>query len=642
MFGAVRKRIITLTAVAVIMLAAFFPFRSSAAKAETTPVKFDETDIMTDLSESIGSDGQAFDITEYGFNASGVLTVHNLVEYGYSTEETPYYGLYLYLYNEPCLDISVATGANSVSMAVRTDSEGKGEAYERFALKFCSRTEGENAGLFYKFKIEDHVDGSGKTLYERVKPEKRIYNFGALYLNVGGELRAYNFGLHCEFTGYAKGLDESSTEESTLKGAVSKNDTISFDLHSTFYRPETEYKDNVRMQLNSVYFSVPESYFAKYGSVVKISGDFREYKTRDIIVTNHDDLYKHFLYNEDTGLYYNDKYHLYSDVLDSHYEGGENYYYHYGWTHNPYLDDYNSHFLTFEEGAEVGGIPYLFKVSADTDITSGNTLSGEELLSYIERYSASYTGGDRIKFNGRDLSGNLFYGEADEGRKSGYNMFTIGIDPSDETSFTEYDLMIRENQRSWWSTLWKGPDYEQIVPEQFAGIQAILEVDPTALSSNVADTLFIDESDVADFTTFVQNEKSAGRRTILFRFAVTDYLASDVTCYSSEIRFPEAYRSRQTLFFDFSVISLTFCTGGVYREIPAVAGPIDIAADVTPPVQPENPVGNWLSDLLKLCQRIFGGAWKWIKIVFWVIVGLILLALAVRIIRFISGLFQKR
>ena len=73
-----------------------------------------------------------------------------------------------------------------------------------------------------------------------------------------------------------------------------------------------------------------------------------------------------------------------------------------------------------------------------------------------------------------------------------------------------------------------------------------------------------------------------------------------------------------------------------------MASPIDIAADVTPPVQPDNPAGNWLSDLLKLCQRIFGGAWKWIKIVFWVIVGLVVLALVVRIIRFISGLFQKR
>lgn len=630
----IQKRIISVLAVAILLLATVFPLCGSAY-AEEKSVNFDETDIMTDLTSSIGSDGQAFNISDYGFNSSGgILTVHNVVEYGYSNEVTDFYGLYIYIYNEPGLNISV--DGNSISMAVETTTDKNGTSYERFSLQFCSRTEGDYAGLFYKFKVVDHVDAYGKTLHDRVDKNNRVYNFGAIYLNVDGAMKAYNFGLHCEFSGFAKGLDDSSLEESTLSGTVNKNDTITFDLKSTFYRPDTEYKENVQMQLNSVYFSVPEEYFVKYGNVVKISGDFWEYKTRDIIVTDDEDLYNHFIYDSDLGLYINDKYHMYSDVIDVEYNGGEDIRYHYGWAHNPYYDRYD---LTFEEGAEVGGLAYVFKIPEGENLDN-YVLSGEELLAYMNSYSSKFTKGYRMRFNGRNLSGNLFYSEADEGRHSGYNMFSIGIDPSDEESYTEYNLMIRENQRGWWSTFWKGPDYEEIVPQQFEGIQAIIEVDPSALVGDVSETLFVDSSDVEEFKTFVTTEKDKNRRTILFRFAVTDYLSSSIDSKGRIFNPPDSYRVRQTVFFDFSVISLTFCTGGVYREIPTVASPIDIVADVTPPVEPLK--SNWLSELLDILKRIFGDAWKWVKIVFWVVVALIIVVIVVKVLRFLFGTNRRR
>ena len=45
----------------------------------------------------------------------------------------------------------------------------------------------------------------------------------------------------------------------------------------------------------------------------------------------------------------------------------------------------------------------------------------------------------------------------------------------------------------------------------------------------------------------------------------------------------QAYVARQSVFFDFDVIDLTFNKEGVYTVIPAVSDPIDIVNDLTSP-----------------------------------------------------------
>ena len=74
---------------------------------------------------------------------------------------------------------------------------------------------------------------------------------------------------------------------------------------------------------------------------------------------------------------------------------------------------------------------------------------------------------------------------------------------------------------------------------------------------------------------------------MLFRFATSDYYAAPVDIYQSDfwgtVHKGQAYVARQSVFFDFDVIDLTFNKDGVYTVIPVVSDPIDIVNDLTSP-----------------------------------------------------------
>ena len=56
----------------------------------------------------------------------------------------------------------------------------------------------------------------------------------------------------------------------------------------------------------------------------------------------------------------------------------------------------------------------------------------------------------------------------------------------------------------------------------------------------------------------------------------------------------QAYRAWESVFFDFDIIQLTFNRDGKYTVIPAVASPIDIVNDITPPVQMPDDTPWWV------------------------------------------------
>ena len=76
----------------------------------------------------------------------------------------------------------------------------------------------------------------------------------------------------------------------------------------------------------------------------------------------------------------------------------------------------------------------------------------------------------------------------------------------------------------------------------------------------------------------------------MFRFAVTDYFAGNVSIEDSRSETgllinDKAYVAEETVFFDFDIIQLTFNKEGVYRVIPVVSNPVDIVGAITPPVE---------------------------------------------------------
>ena len=135
-------------------------------------------------------------------------------------------------------------------------------------------------------------------------------------------------------------------------------------------------------------------------------------------------------------------------------------------------------------------------------------------------------------------------------------------------------------------------DIKDILP-----IYKVTFADVVGTEEQVAKKLLIDESEVADFLNYYYSETTQGRTVYLFRFAVTDYTAFEVTWSNGGLwgtHTDEAYIAEETVFLDFDVISLTFTDDNVETIIPVVSNPIDIVGNITSPPDNSPPWWVWL------------------------------------------------
>lgn len=56
----------------------------------------------------------------------------------------------------------------------------------------------------------------------------------------------------------------------------------------------------------------------------------------------------------------------------------------------------------------------------------------------------------------------------------------------------------------------------------------------------------------------------------------------------------------------------------------------------------ENTPGETAEGIIDKLQTFFGDAWKWVKIVFWVVVALIVVVIVVKVLRFLFGTNRRR
>ena len=100
--------------------------------------------------------------------------------------------------------------------------------------------------------------------------------------------------------------------------------------------------------------------------------------------------------------------------------------------------------------------------------------------------------------------------------------------------------------------------------------------------------------------TTVSGKDDEKKQVVLFRFATTDYYSAAVDIMELRTILPDkhtsgqAYRAWESVFFDFDIIQLSFQKDGKYTVIPAVASPIDIVNDITPPVQMPDDTPWWV------------------------------------------------
>jgi len=604
-----KNKIYVVLLALLMLISSFFSMGFTSVRADSNTVKFDETNVMDDLRSS-----KNFNILSYPFYVSEKpeMYIMNVVEYCYSfdVQKQGNYGLYLYIYNPNGRKIDISEGVNKVEMAAGYDADGTPNCYEKFDLKFCSKSEEEfYKGLFYKFKVVDHKSLDGKTILQRVKSSARRYDISGIEILEQGKTLPVEYGVGGTYTfkGYAEGYGALVTENS-LTCEVKELETIQLEVHKTNFRTG-EYQTNHRHDLTSVYFSVPQRFFDDYGSLQKIKAEWYEYETNPIAITSNTSLYNSL--NEQIG-----KNTTTNDMPISLYSGyqelvGSNGHY------NKYNFGYNVYGEVYDR---IDTLYYVFSTNG-ADI-SKYTLSASRIQSYIENYNKSFVNGT-INIPGKKISADLFSKDLDANRKSvayvGNDIHhkLVNIDANDE-----FDMLNYQESNSGWKRFFAGlfglgPSE---VSQSYKGISPIhIVTDEERNGANISTTLLIDNSDSAlsEFTNFYDAEKAKGNKTVLFRFAQTDYEAIPVIAYNehtgtniSKQYGKDTFVVRESVFLNFDIIELTFSKEGKYTVIPVVSSPIDIYNDITLP-EVEDPWA-WLETLLAIVLIVLLFVFLWV------------------------------
>jgi hypothetical protein len=553
---------------------------------------FDKSNVYDDLSMST-----AFNVLDYPFYENKSARVINFVEYCYSykVEKRADYGLYIYVYNPSGTPIVTRTGINRIQLAVGYDPDGQPIDYEKFSLKFCSVSEGAYAYLFYKFKVEDHRSSfDGKTILQRVNSNERRYDVSGIELTYTTELKAkdINVGTRYLFTGFALGYGSDETASSTLNCEVLELETVELDVYSTNYRTGiSDLGVGHQWNVDTVYFSVPNSLLERYGRLQKIKAEWYEYKMKETVVTESSVLYNYIQSRigistvNQTGADPRSIYNLH--IV----QGGENAW---NWAWNPVGINTHPYGVT---------CAVLYNIFDLNDISY--PLSASVIDDYIRTYNKTYNSGV-LPIEDQTISADLFQVGVDDGRTRGYNL--VDVDSNELFDILDYT----STSPDFWDKVFDFGLWNAIInnlPNVGGGatgvspIYKVTDKDIIGSDSTLSQRLLINENDVSEFKSFYLDSKLRGETTFLFRFAVTDYYSIPLTIeknngiFDSGFWEDQAYMSQETVFFDFDIIQLTFNRDGVYYVIPAVSNPIDIINSITPSIVPDD-VFDWLSDLI--------------------------------------------
>ncbi len=643
-----HKRILSVIAVAFMAVLTVFTsaMRSQVAvfAAGTNETQYEKTGVLDDLQGS-----EEFNILNYPFQETSKLQMHviNVVEYCYSfrANQRGNYGLYLYVYNPNGQDILTDSLANKVQIAVKYDSspvtdKSKPTDYEKFRLQFCSKSAGEYKNLFYKFKVMDHKSADGKTIAERVNSMARRYDISGIELHTRGMDNAIEYPLtgayafsdthkgygSFTFTGFAKGYGADEEAESTLDMSVSKLETVELEVKHTFYRTKTGTEINHQNQIDTVYFSVPKRLFDDYGKLQRIKAEWYEYVTKEILVTSNQDFYNAakpyegkpvgtkndsaigvdgaaYNYNESVG------YSLGANAGDW---GGGLQGAVWGWNLGTgYLHPACNILYYMFPTANWCDIKEYDPYADNVESTGG--VSSNRLYEHIKSYNKSFEKGT-LPIKAGTISADLFEDDIDESRKTdnergkvqkGYSYydFDAELDLQSWQGWGDKDKNFWDNWAAWW---YKVPEENG---KTVAPIQ-VIEKDSQIMKlsdTELTDELFINYADVSELrktyndAITVSGKDDEEKVLVLFRFAVTDYMSMPVDIMqlgkgflgSDKHTSGQAYVAKETVFFDFDIIQLSFLKGEDWTVIPCVSSPIDIVNAITTPTHVPNDTPWW-------------------------------------------------
>ena len=619
---------------------------------EIDTANFDNTNVLDDLNSA-----ENFDIENYPTDSRlDAFYVQNVVEYCYSSnaDKRGRYGVYVYLYNPSQKQIDTTSYDNKIQLAIGYGDDGKPNNYEKFSLKFCSVSNGnDNKYLFYKFKIIDQrSNADNKTIAERVDSNARRYDFAGIELLQKGNVLSVDYPVEktYTFTGYAAGYNpDESILESTLQCQVKKLTTLTLKVEHTFYRTKTSDKGaDYQNQIDTVYFSVPKEYFDNYGELQRIKAEWYEYKTKPIIVTSNRDFYDKVLpfisksigTYEKAALLYS---HLFKstsynkDNLDygigvGFQNNGGNMYPNYELVWNVAKDTLTERYLT-----QLFYLLYCEDINnydPYADFTQTGGLSGNDLYNYILTYTKTYDSG-KLPIKNGFISADLFEADIDDYRKvnneagkidKGYSCydFDADVDLKHLNTWQSSNPTIWDNFREYglWDTIFGNIPKEEAI--DLAPIVDFNFEDLKLSNEELVAKYYINAKDVNKFKDYARTAQRKNEKVVLFRFATSDYYikSADIVQGVLGVRTSgQAYIAQESVFFNFDIIQLTFRNNDKYTIIPIVSSPIDIVNDPTPPTNIKPETKNILTIILTVLLLVFALI-VIVKVIIWLVKAL--------------------
>ena len=596
------KRIYSLILAVIMILALVGPVSAAGATSE----------VFLDLSASM-LDGQKFDPSDFPQNTSDnkvyLLTVN---ERGFNSKDMSKYGFYVYLYNPSGVAIDVSSSYNKIELATSWDSESQiATDYSKFRLEFVSVSQEDGYEyLFYKFKVGKEVNGT-KTIDQYLKPLGRFYDIGGFEVKKMTVTNALEYSVGMRYAYY--GTEAAANK--TCK--ASQIDTIELEVHHTYFRTESSTNGiNHQNQLNAVYFNVPAEYWLSYDFLYAIKCYWEEYRTTPMIVSESSDLIAHLTTwrGRGNGDGYNstNPVSLYSGLSKGGGSSGNSgTVYNYNWGYNVRNGIYGIDVYNVREYCNA--ISWAF-YSDEIELRKSD-VSSASVLQQWESNKSEW----RDKMITEEGVNEYF-----SDRVAGPQTHTIYFDQT----FTMESYASSHNwlQRLWNYNIFNGGAGTNL-KDDYSGILAIEVVDTGHLglrAEDLAKKYYVNPTDADNFKSVVDEGKKTGMKTVVFRFAVTDYFAEEINAEINGVKLQETtYRAEQTVFLDFDIISLTFQKEASLYTIPVSSSPSDFIGGINAPqVDKDASIGNAVDSVKDMFSEL--SVWKTILKVMGAVLGLIL------------------
>ena len=581
----------------------------------------------------------------YKFDETKETEFLNFAEYKFENQYTESYGLYIYFYNPNQHQlIKLLSEKNKIELSTN------GVDYKKYSLTPISKSVGEIANLFYKFRVN-----TDEEFYNSLNSSERTYYLSSFELEYtkSPNVTDVEIGTTFKYTGYAKGCN--GNDESTLQCYKEGLETIHLKVYGGTKRSGminsalTEAID-----LHYAYFEIPNKYIESYGEPYAVSYEY----------------YDAYL---DKGIFNIDKNDYYFDAKWWQKKDGRecasyvDAYDPFIWSNQP-LDTLSrlweitypdvesvvkgNKFSQFDARPTSNYNPKFIEKYPDYWVNDYSRQERYYYKDHLDRYKPDVLG-ERVfrKDNwNSEISGAEIENKINE---LGLDYFSTNVKYSGVITSTiddiqpPADIEVGKENYNWWLELIGNATTNGTPPwgrTQDGGEtwseKAAFELIETRADVN-GNNHAIDKNDVEQFNNIFDKTDENDTSLCILRFSETEYWSAPIYFVREAkiwggTQYEEiGYSAFMHVIEGFDILSLTFKMNDEYRVIPVVSDPIRIVPGVTPPPDDRPEQVSWWKELVSY-DRLN------IKLIIGIVAGVILIFLTIKLIVKIINLFSTK